>query len=68
MDEARCKELGRVVTSEELYIIENVKLLNYSCYECDVELLPCSFLKDVNLRKPYFKTRKGVHHEQGWSL
>lgn len=64
MDEARCKELGRVVTSEELYILEDVKSLNYSCDECSVELLPCSFLKDVNLRKPYFKTRKGVHHKQ----
>ncbi len=64
MDEARCKELGRVVTSEELYVIENVKSLNYSCDECSVELLPCSFIKDVNLRKPYFKTRKGVHHKQ----
>ena len=65
MDEARCKELGRVVTSEELYVIENVKSLNYSCDECGIELLPCSFLKDVNLRKPYFKTRKGAHHKQG---
>lgn len=65
MDEARCKELGRVVTNEELYFIENVKSLNYSCDECDIELLPCSFLKGVNLRKPYFKTRKGIHHKQG---
>ncbi|WP_217522019.1 hypothetical protein [Vibrio metschnikovii] len=65
MDEARCKELSRVVTSEELYIIDKVKSLTYSCDECGIELLPCSFQKNVNLRKPYFKTRKGVHHKQG---
>ncbi|MGF1794194.1 hypothetical protein L4D21_26840 [Photobacterium profundum] len=65
MDEARCKVLSRVVTSEELYIIDNVKSLVFCCDECGIELLPCSFLKDVNLRKPYFKTRKGVHHKQG---
>lgn len=64
MDEARCNELGRVVTSEELYIIEDVKSQNFSCDLCSVELLPCSFLKDINLRKPYFKTRKGVNHQK----
>ncbi|MDP4558184.1 hypothetical protein Q9247_10870 [Halomonas meridiana] len=65
MDEARCEELGRVVTSEELYIIDNVRSLSFSCDECAIELLPCSFLKDVNLRKPYFKARKAVNHKQG---
>ncbi|HGF7496813.1 TPA: hypothetical protein AB5A57_003438, partial [Vibrio cholerae] len=65
MDEARCKELSRVVTSEELYIIENVRSLSYECDECGVELLPCSFLKDINLRKPYFKTRQGINHKEG---
>lgn len=65
MDEARCKELDRVVTSEELYIIENVKSLNFICDFCEIELLPCSFQKEVNLRKPYFKTRKGINHKQG---
>lgn len=64
MDEARCTELRRLVTSEELYVIANVKSLNYSCAECNIQLLPCSFLKNVNLRKPYFKTRKGIHHKQ----
>lgn len=65
MDEARCKELDRVVTSEELYIIENVKSKNYVCNGCSIALLPCSFDKEKNLRKPYFKTRKGIHHDIG---
>ncbi len=64
MDEARCKELGRIITSEELYIIENVKTLNYSCDECEVELNPCSFLKDVNLIKPHFRVKKGLYHSK----
>jgi hypothetical protein len=65
MDEARCKELNKVITSEELYIIDNVKSLAYSCDDCGIELLPCSFLKNINLRKPYFKARKGIYHIQG---
>jgi len=65
MDEARCNELGRVVTSEELYFIEDVKSQNFFCDLCGVALLPCSFLKGVNLRKPYFKTRKGANHKEG---
>lgn len=65
MDEARCKELERLVTSEELYIIENVKSLYFFCDECGIELRPCSFLKGVNLRKPYFKTRKEASHKIG---
>ncbi len=64
MDEAKCKELNRKVTSEELYIIDDVSSKNFSCETCSIELIPCAFQPNVNLVKPYFRTQKGVHHKE----
>ncbi|WP_144208058.1 hypothetical protein [Shewanella donghaensis] len=63
MDDARCLQLERLVTNEELYILENVKALDFVCDECAIELIPCSFKKAVNLRRPYFKTKPKTEHE-----
>ncbi|WP_076540975.1 hypothetical protein [Shewanella sp. UCD-KL21] len=64
MDDAHCLQLDRIVTNEELYILDNVKSLNFVCDECAVALIPCSYKKAVNLRRPYFKTSKNVEHKQ----
>jgi hypothetical protein len=65
MDEARCVESGELVFSEELYIIDDVPSLSFCCDECGIDLIPCSYVKDVNLRKPYFKLNKGEEHIAG---
>lgn len=67
MDEARCLNPISIVTSEELYLIESPSLLHFVCDECEVELIPCSYVKDVNLRKPYFRTKSPENHKQGCS-
>ncbi len=50
MDEARCKDLNRVVTGEELYVIDNIESLSFSCDACGIPLNPCSYKKEVNLQ------------------
>lgn len=67
MDEARCLNPLKVVTSEELYLVDAPSSLNFVCDECEVELIPCSYVKDVNLRKPYFRTKPGDSHFVGCS-
>ncbi|BCL70541.1 hypothetical protein TUMSATVNIG1_25030 [Vibrio nigripulchritudo] len=63
MDEARIVESGEVVTAEDLYFIVNVDKTNFCCDECEVPLVPCSYIKDFNLRKPYFKTYPDRNHK-----
>ncbi|WP_153916231.1 hypothetical protein [Shewanella sp. TC10] len=65
MDDARCIELNKIVTNEDLYVLDNVKSYQFVCDECGVSLIPCSYKKSVNLRKPYFKTGKNTEHEAG---
>ncbi|MCL1065597.1 hypothetical protein L2735_02075 [Shewanella olleyana] len=65
MDDARCIELNKIVTNEDLYVLENVKSYQFVCDECGVSLIPCSYKKSVNLRKPYFKTGKNAEHKAG---
>jgi hypothetical protein len=62
VDEALCKDLNRVVTGEELYVIENIESLSFSCDVCGIPLNPCSYKKEVNLRRPYFKAFPGKNH------
>jgi len=59
MDEARVITTGDVITGEELYLMDDVDSTSFCCDECEIILIPCSYIKDVNLRKPYFKTHKG---------
>lgn len=63
MDDARCVELKKVITNEDLYLLDNVKSYNFVCDECGIPLIPCSYKKAVNLRKPYFKTGKNAEHQ-----
>ncbi len=65
MDDARCVELQKTVTNEDLYLIDDVKSYQFVCDECGVSLIPCSYKKAVNLRKPYFKTGKNSEHLVG---
>ncbi|WP_285162604.1 hypothetical protein [Shewanella goraebulensis] len=62
MDDARCVELNKLITNEDLYLLDNVKSYSFECDECGVSLIPCSYKKAVNLRKPYFKTGKNTEH------
>ncbi|WP_282168011.1 hypothetical protein [Shewanella japonica] len=63
MDDAHCVELNKRMTNEDLYLLENVKSHTFLCDECGVELIPCSYKKAINLRKPYFKTGKNKEHK-----
>lgn len=63
MDEARIVKSGEVITAEELYFTENVAEIAFCCDECEITLVPCSYIKDVNLRKPYFKTLPNQNHK-----
>ena len=63
MDEARCVEQDKVITGEELYLLDDVDKLSFICDECHVRLIPCSYKKEINLKRPYFKTYKGENHE-----
>ncbi|TNZ05357.1 hypothetical protein [Vibrio parahaemolyticus] len=63
MDEARILKSGEVVTAEDLYFMENVEKTDFCCDECEVPLVPCSYIKDFNLRKPYFKTFPDRNHK-----
>ena len=65
VDDARRIDTGEVITSEDLYLIENVGSLSFCCDTCNTSLVACSYKKDVNLRKPYFKISPGAYH-QSW--
>lgn len=67
MDEARCLNPLKIITSEELYLIDAPSSLSFVCDECEVELKPCSYVKNINLRKPYFRTKPGESHLVGCS-
>ncbi|QUM85972.1 hypothetical protein [Moritella sp. 28] len=63
MDEARVVKSGDIVTAEDLYFMDKVSSTDFCCDECDIPLVPCSYIKNVNLRKPYFKIYTSHNHE-----
>lgn len=62
MDEARNVKTGEIVTAEDLYFIKDPKAINFCCDYCEVKLNPCSFLRGINIKKPYFQTFPGKPH------
>ncbi|MGO2324096.1 hypothetical protein [Vibrio casei] len=62
MDEARNVKTGEIVTAEDLYFIKNPRTIDFCCDDCEVKLNPCSFLRGINIKKPYFQTFPGKPH------
>ncbi|WP_420592129.1 hypothetical protein [Bacterioplanoides sp.] len=66
MEDARISGSDQNITAEDLWYIDDVEAYSYQCISCGVGLSPCSYDKDVNKRRPYF--RKQAEHKECFYL
>jgi hypothetical protein len=62
MDSARRKSTGDIVDAESLWDTHPVDKDDYECHDCAVKAWPASYLRGVNLRRPYFKLSPNASH------
>lgn len=55
MEDARIRDTDEPVTGEDLWYMDDVEDNTYECVFCSTECRPCSYDKDVNLRRPHFR-------------
>ncbi len=66
MDEARIKSTGEPVAGEDLWYSSPIEKDDFKCFHCTVSVTPCSYKKDINKKRPYFKLSKvGTEHDEG---
>ena len=63
MEEARTTESKEVVFSVDLWDMENVSDTEFECISCGVRLFPCSYRKEINKIRPYFRLEKLAQHK-----
>lgn len=62
--EARNKNTLEYVDAEDLWHITNVDKDGYICIGCSLKAIPCSFNKNLNKKRPYFKFATGIQHDE----
>ncbi|HEX8178640.1 MAG TPA: hypothetical protein VF525_03770 [Pyrinomonadaceae bacterium] len=63
-DIARDRTTTRIISGIELWDLEGIHNQRFECHACRVTLLPASYVKKVNKKRPYFRLFEYTYHDK----